>query len=263
MTAAQLRKSILQMAVQGKLVPQDPNDEPASALLEKIRKERARLIQQGKIKKPKTESRIFRRNGSWWEQTGKEETCIDDEIPFAIPESWEWVRLSALGEIAGGGTPDTKNKNYWVDGTIAWITPADMKRVADKHISRGERNITEAGLKSSSARLIPANSLIYSTRAPIGHIAVSSNPIATNQGFRSLIPYDSRIIDFIYYAIIYFTPQIQKNASGTTFKEISGTKYGQTLLPLPPLAEQKRIAAKLAQFMAIDEKLGDALGSWE
>ena len=103
-----LRKKILESAIRGELVPQNPDDEPACVLLERIAEEREKLIREKKIKKPKTTSRIFRRDGHFYETiNGGEPTCIDDDIPFEIPDSWEWVRLSSMGEIVGGGTPST------------------------------------------------------------------------------------------------------------------------------------------------------------
>ena len=233
MKASQLRASILQQAVEGKLVPQIPEEGTAADLLESIRAEREALIKAGKIKKAKPLPEI-----------------TEDEIPFEIPEGWEWVRLAQLGEIIGGGTPDSSNRNYWTDGTIPWLTPADMKYIG-KYVSRGERNITELGLQKSSAVLLPKYSVIYSSRAPIGYVSITKNELSTNQGFKSLSPYNSEISEYIYYCLINRTPDIQERATGTTFKEISGFKFGLTLIPLPPLAEQKRIVAKLEELMPL------------
>ena len=241
-----IKNSILQDAIQGKLVPQNPNDEPASVLLEKIKEEKERLIKEKKIKRNKNESFIFKENNHFFEKIGNNKpVCIDGDIPFKIPDSWEWCRLNSLGEIVGGGTPKTKVEEYWKDGTIPWLTPADMKHVKGKYVDYGARNITTIGLEKSSAKLVPKNSIIYSSRAPIGYIAIAKNEICTNQGFKSLVPYDERIIDYIYYCLIALTRDIQSRASGTTFKEISGTKFGETFIPLPPLNEQKRIIKKI------------------
>ena len=240
-----IKNSILQDAIQGKLVPQNPNDEPASVLLEKIKEEKERLIKEKKIKRNKNESFIFKENNHFFEKIGNNKPVCIDDIPFKIPDSWEWCRLNSLGEIVGGGTPKTKVEEYWKDGTIPWLTPADMKHVKGKYVDYGARNITTIGLEKSSAKLVPKNSIIYSSRAPIGYIAIAKNEICTNQGFKSLVPYDERIIDYIYYCLIALTRDIQSRASGTTFKEISGTKFGETFIPLPPLNEQKRIIKKI------------------
>ena len=191
-----LKSSILQEAIQGKLVPQDLNDEPASVLLERIRNEKERLIKEKKIKRNKNESYIFKENNHFYEMTGKNEPiCIDDEILFDIPKSWCWTRLNTLGLIVGGGTPKTKVDEYWVNGNIPWLTPADMKFIDNKYVSKGKRNITELGLEKSSAKLMPKNSIIYSSRAPIGYIGISKNELCTNQGFKSLVPFDKKIVN--------------------------------------------------------------------
>jgi type I restriction enzyme S subunit len=266
MKAQQLKNSILQLAVQGKLVPQDPNDEPASVLLERIRAEKQRLVKEGKIKKSKGESVIFRAVKEDNSDTDNlpyaffEKTAdgvvrdITDEIPFDVPESWEWCRLSSLGQIVGGGTPKTEKSDNWSNGSIPWLTPADMKNVHGKYVSRGERNISEQGLNSSSARMIPKNSIVYSSRAPIGYIAITSNPLCTNQGFKSIVPFDFDVVHYLYFCIIERTPEILSRASGTTFKEISGTEFGQTLVPLPPLAEQYRIVEQIEELLPFIER---------
>lgn len=159
------------------------------------------------------------------------------------------MRLTTIGQIVGGGTPKTEIAANWTDGNIPWLTPADMKNVIGKYVSRGERDITEHGLKNSSAQLMPKNTLVYSSRAPIGYIAVTTNELCTNQGFKSLMLYLDEIIDFIYYSLIFWTPKIQNRASGTTFKEISGTEFGLIIVPLPPFAEQKRIVANIEKLL--------------
>ena len=185
-----------------------------------------------------------------YEKVGKNEpVCIVDQIPFEIPESWEWVRLTTLGEIVGGGTPKTNIPEYWDKGNIPWLTPADMKFVTGKYVDKGERCITEEGLKGSSAHMMPAGTIVYSSRAPIGYIAIASTELCTNQGFKSLVPVLTCIDDYVYYCLIAFTPEIQSRASGTTFKEISGTEFGKTLIPLPPLAEQQRIVKRIEDVL--------------
>ncbi|STO61121.1 Probable type I restriction-modification system specificity determinant [Canicola haemoglobinophilus] len=218
--------------------------------------EKERLILEKKIKKPKQHSEIIVRDNFHYEIVDGVERCIDDEIPFEIPESWCWVKLNQLGEIVGGGTPKTDNDTNWSNGNIAWITPADMKNVKGKYISHGERYITLEGLNSSSTRMLSASSIVYSSRAPIGYIAITNNTLCTNQGFKSIDLYNKSIVDYLYYGLIYFTPLIQSRASGTTFKEISGADLGKILIPIPPLSEQKRIVAKIEQLFLSLENLG-------
>jgi type I restriction enzyme S subunit len=250
-----LKKSILHAAARGMLVPQDPDDEPASVLLERVHAKISALVKSGKAKKDKRESVIFRRDNSYYEKLDGIERCIDDEIPFDAPESWVWCRLNSLGQIIGGGTPKTENRDNWENGTVPWLTPADMKFVSGKYVSKGERNITEKGLSSSSARLVPENTIVYSSRDPIGYVAIASNPLSTNQGFKSVVPYEVSIVAYLFYCLIERTPEIQSRASGTTFKEISGTEFGRTLIPLPPLAEQSRIVEKIEKFELIRKRL--------
>ena len=195
---------------------------------------------------------------AYCEQIGKEIRDISDEIPFEIPDSWEWVRLSYIGEIVGGGTPKTGETSYWENGDIPWLTPADMKYVKGKYVSGGERFITEKGLNESSAQLMPMGTVLYSSRAPIGYIAIAENDISTNQGFKSLVPFLKEINLYAYYCLIAFTPDIQSRASGTTFKEISGAEFGRTIIPLPPLSEQHRIVAKIEELLPYIERYGNA-----
>lgn len=227
-TLDQLRKKTLDLTIKGKLVPQDENDTPASELLKEIKIEREKLIKEKKIKKSK-----------------KLNSLSEDEIPFEIPESWEWVRLGSIGKVIGGGTPKSQVVEYWKDGTIPWITPADLSGYEEKYISYGKRNITEIGLHESSARLLPKGSVLFSSRAPIGHIAIAENEISTNQGFKSIVPHKMDMNNYIYYFLKWATPRINNSASGTTFKEVSGTIVSNILIPIPPLTEQKRIVHKV------------------
>lgn len=231
MNAQDLKNSILQLAVQGKLVEQRAEEGTARELLEQIKLEKDQLIKDKKIKKSKPLPEI-----------------TEEEIPYEIPESWEWVRLEELGEIIGGGTPKTSTPEFW-DGDIAWLTPADMKNIKGKYASSGARNITQQGLDKSSARLMPSGTVLYSSRAPIGYIAIADNNISTNQGFKSLVPINTEISEYMYYCLISRTNNIVSRASGTTFKEISGSEFGLTVVPIPPLEEQHRIVAKIEEIL--------------
>ena len=185
------------------------------------------------------------------EQTGE----APEDVLFAIPEKWKWVRLSAVGEIVGGGTPKTGVSEYW-DGDISWITPADLGKNSDQTIYSGAKLITQKGLDKSSAKLMPKGSIVYSSRAPIGHIAVAGKELCTNQGCKSFVP-DTKFIstEWAYYILIARTGDIQSRASGTTFKEISGKGMGETWISLPPLPEQRRIVAKVEELMAQVDRL--------
>jgi len=167
-------------------------------------------------------------------------------------KSWEKYKLSDIGSIVGGATPSTSKEVYY-GGNIPWLTPKDLSSFHDRYIERGERNITEAGLNSCSAQLLPAGSVLFSSRAPIGYIAIAKNPIATNQGFKSIIPEPDKVDSlFLYYLLKYNKENIEALGSGTTFKEVSGATMKNIEVLIPPLAEQKRIAAILG---ALDDKI--------
>ena len=230
----QAKSKVLEMAVRGELVPQNPNDEPASVLLERIKKEQKSSKSKGK--------------------TTEHNTHYEEELPFDIPENWVWCRLGEIGEIISGGTPSTSNDNYW-NGNISWITPADLSNYKEKYISRGKRNISIEGLENSSAKIICKGSVLFSSRAPIGYVVISEKEVTTNQGFKSISPYIENSEHYIYYFLLAEKENISLKASGTTFKELSGTEFGKIFIPLPPLAEQYRIVEKIAHIFAVLEEL--------
>ena len=174
--------------------------------------------------------------------------CIEDEIPFEVPEGWAWCRLKQIGNIVGGGTPKTNIDEYW-NGNIPWISPTDLSGYTDMYISCGARKITEKGLYKSSAQLMPKGTILYSSRAPIGYVAIAKNTITTNQGFKSVVPYIGIISEYIYYCLIARTENIVMRATGTTFKEISGSQLAETLIPIPPSLEQLEISKYASQML--------------
>ena len=231
-----LKSKVLDLAMRGKLVEQDPHDEPASVLLKKIKAEKEQLVKEGKIKKSKLLPPV-----------------TDEEKPFDIPDSWEWVRLGDIGAITSGGTPKTSEKSYWINGTIPWITPAVMAKCKDQMIFNSEsvKRINNLGLEKSSAHLIPKNSLVVSSRAPIGYVNIVPFEYTTNQGCKSVSLYKDISEEFIYFALKNSVSDMNNRASGTTFKEISGTKFSQTIIPLPPLKEQTKISQKIRVLATI------------
>lgn len=233
-----LRELILELAVRGKLVPQDPNDEPASELLKRIAAEKAELVKQGKIKKQKPLPEIS-----------------EEEKPFELPAGWEWVTLATIGEIVGGGTPKSDNPQYWAKNGIKWLTPADLYGLKGKYISSGARDISPAGLSNSSARLMPKGSVLFSSRAPIGYVAIADAELSTNQGFKSCVPYIKDSAEYIYYFLLASAKKIDAEASGTTFKEVSGAIVSKILFPLPPLSEQLKIVSRANELMALCDQL--------
>lgn len=167
----------------------------------------------------------------------------------------EWVekKISELGNVVGGATPPTKDESNYLNGTIAWITPKDLAGLMGRYISYGERNITENGLRGCSAQLMPKHSILFSSRAPIGYIAISNNVVCTNQGFKSIVPNSNTDYMFLYYLLKYNKDKIEAMGSGTTFKEVSGTTMKNIVLRVPSsLNVQKRIASILS---SIDDKI--------
>lgn len=235
---ARLRELILRLAMQGALVPQDPADESAALMLKRIGESKEHLIREGKIRRDKVTP-----------------SDADARLPFEIPQQWEWVRLSDIGQIIGGGTPKSGNPEFWADGDVPWVTPADLYGFKDKRIGSGRRNISRQGLANSSAQLLPAGTVLFSSRAPIGYVAIAKNELATNQGFKSVVPYLDGLSEFVFWFLKSAAKEIDAAASGTTFKEISGADFGRIRIPLPPLAEQARIVAKVDELMSLCDEL--------
>ncbi len=167
-------------------------------------------------------------------------------------EEWKECTLSDLGTIVGGATPSTKDSSNYENGSIAWITPKDLSTHTERFISHGERNITEKGLKSCSAQLMPPNSILFTSRAPIGYIAIAKNEVCTNQGFKSIVPNKETDFMFLYYLLKYNKDNIENLGSGTTFKEVSGSTMRNVPVKVPPLPTQQKIAAILS---SLDDKI--------
>ena len=162
------------------------------------------------------------------------------------------VKLSDIGEVVGGSTPSTKNLDNY-DGNIAWITPKDLAGYNKVYISKGERNITEMGFKSCSTKMLPKNSVLFSSRAPIGYVAISKNDLCTNQGFKSIIPNDKIDYKFLYYLLKHNKDYIASKGSGSTFKEVSGSVMKGIELSIPKnINDQKKISKVLFD---IDKKI--------
>ena len=242
-----LKKSILQEAVQGKLVPQDPSDEPAEALLERIRAEKQRLIKEGKIKKDKHESVIFRRDNSHYEKRGFEEVCIDDEIPFEIPDSWLWARLKSLGYTQTGNTPSTSHPEYR-GGYIPFITPGD---IVDGIIDYGNQGLSEIG--KDVARVCPAGSILQvCIGGSIGKAALSIYEVAFNQQINAISPV---VVSgkYVLAAVtsFMFLSAMKESAGGTATPILNRTLWDKMLIPLPPLNEQNRIVSTIEQLFPV------------
>lgn len=159
-----------------------------------------------------------------------------------LPQEWEVVRLGEVGDIVGGGTPDTTNSAFW-NGEILWLTPTEIKQ---KYIFDSERKITQKGLSNSSAKLLPKNTILITTRATIGDIGIATQQLSTNQGFQSFIGGEKVNFEFMYYLLGAKKREFITLANGSTFLEISAKTIRQIQIPLPPLAEQEKIAQILS-----------------
>ena len=246
----QLKKSILQCAVQGRLVPQDPNDEPASILLERIRTEKQRLVKEGKIKKDKHESVIFRRDNSHYEKLDGTEYCIDNELPFEIPENWCWVRLRSIVYNRGQATPNTAF--CYID-----IGSIDNK---NQKLNAAETIIFPDKAPSRARKLVDKGDILYSTVRPYLHNMCiidrefSQVPIAST-GFAVLACHTGLLNKFLFYYMM--SPDFDAyanntdNAKGVAYPAISDARLYKALIPLPPFSEQQRIIQRIDELLPL------------
>lgn len=253
MNGKQLKNSILQWAIQGKLVPQDPNDEPASVLLERIREEKARLVKEKKIKKDKNESIIYRgEDNSYYEKflaTG-EVKCIDEEIPFEIQQGWEWCRMGCIGDWGAGATPAKGNSEYY-GGNILWLRTGELNNgvVYDTEIK-----ITEKALRECSLRLNKVGDvLIAMYGATIGKVAIAGNEMTSNQACCACTPLGVFNYYLFYYLMGSQTDFIKKGEGGAQ-PNISREKLISHLMPIPPLNEQYRMVEQIQRILPLIER---------
>ena len=250
MKAEQLRKSILQLAIQGKLVPQDPADEPASVLLERIRAEKQRLIKEGKIKKDKGDSVIFKGDDNcYYEKTGSEVKNITDEIPFDIPDTWCWVRLGNVLEIARGGSPRPIKEYLTTDNTgVNWIKIGDTEK-GGKYINSTKEKIKQSGI--SKSRFVHKGDFLLTNSMSFGRPYILNIDGCIHDGW--LVFSDTSNVyfkDFLYYVLSssFANKQFIGKVSGAVVKNLNSDKVADSLFPLPPFAEQERIVAKIEKF---------------
>ena len=231
-----LRRSVLQQAVEGKLVPQIAEEGTAAELLKEIEKERAELIKAGKMNKAKPLPEIS-----------------EEEIPFEIPESWEWVRLGDVGTWGSGATPIKTNTDYYTNGTIPWLLTGDLN---DGLIEEIPNKITELALDETSVKLNPIGSvLIAMYGATIGKVGILHCPATTNQACCACQTYSGIYNWYLLYFLLSQRKEFRERGVGGAQPNISKEKIVVTLMPLPPLAEQKRIVAKVEELMQIIDKL--------
>ena len=234
MDTKKLRQKILDLAIHGKLVPQDPNDEPASVLLERIRAEKERLVKEGKIKKSKTSK--------------TSDTPHYENIPFEVPGLWEWTTLGQIGVWQSGGTPSRSIKSYY-GGNIPWLKTGDLN---DGIITDIPESITEEAVANSSAKLNPAGSvLIAMYGATIGKLGILTFPATTNQACCACIQYDAVIQDYLFYFLLSQRNEFIAKGGGGAQPNISKEIIIGTEIPIPPLAEQERIVYEIKHWFTL------------
>ena len=256
-----LKKSILQEAVQGKLVPQDPSDEPAEALLERIRAEKQRLIKEGKIKKDKHESVIFRRDNSHYEKRGSEEVCIDDEIPFEVPSSWALIRLDDIGIYRKGPFGSSLTKSMFVPKGADTVKVYEQKNAIQKDHTLGTYYITrqyyESKMKSFT---VEPGDILVSCAGTIGETYILPEQIELgiiNQALMRMTIFAPIDLDYFLLYFDYVLKQAAKETSkGSAIKNIPPFEiFKKLILPLPPLEEQKRIVEKVRELESLCNSL--------
>ena len=250
MNGKQLKNSILQWAIQGKLVPQDPNDEPASVLLDKICQEKERLIKEKKIKRDKNASIIYRgEDNSYYEKilaTG-EVKCIDEEVPFEIPVGWEWERIGNLFETTSGSTPLSRNPDYYQNGSINWVRTTDLNNGV---LCKTEIQITEKACSDYNLTILPQNSVciaMYGGAGTIGKHSILQFDTTINQSVCAIKPNGYCNMDYLHTFIEYQRPYWMDFAAGSRKDpNINQLIIKHCLLPIPPQKEQTRIVEKLS-----------------
>ncbi len=239
-----LKKSILQEAIQGKLLPQITEEGTAQELLEQIRQEKQRLVKEGKLKKSALLDSIIYKgdDNKYFEKIGTIEKDITDEIPFEIPNSWCWIRLNNLCNITNGFTPLRTEPKFWENGNINWFTVEDIRKQGE-YIYQTTQKITE--LAVSKDRIVRAGSVLLCCTASVGQCAMTMIPTTTNQQFNALtIKEEYRCLvndEFLYLFVKTLAPILHDLAGKTTFEFISVKKVGNILVPIPPVLEQCRI----------------------
>ena len=256
-----LKKSILQEAVQGKLVPQDPSDEPAEALLERIRAEKQRLIREGKIKKDKHESVIFRRDNSHYEKRGSEEVCIDDEIPFEVPPSWALIRLDDIGIYRKGPFGSSLTKSMFVPKGADTVKVYEQKNAIQKDHTLGTYYITRQYYESKMRSFtVEPGDILVSCAGTIGETYVLPEQIELgiiNQALMRMTIFAPIDLDYFLLYFDYVLKQTAKESSkGSAIKNIPPFEiFKKLILPLPPLEEQKRIVEKVRELESLCNSL--------
>ncbi len=245
----QTKAKVLDLAIKGKLVPQDDNDEPADKLLEKIREEKEKLIKEGKIKRDKNETFIFKSSddNSYYEQIDGETVCIDDDLPFEIPNSWRWCSLGNIGDWGAGSTPNRNKFEYYNNGTIPWLKTGDLN---DSFIENIPEHITEQALKETSVSIKPKGSILIAMYgATIGKLGILNIDSTTNQACCACqCIYINNL--YLFYYLMSQRNNFKKMGLGGAQPNISRELLVNYYFALPPINEQLKIVSKIKDIFA-------------
>ena len=249
-----LRQKILDLAIRGKLVPQNPNDEPASVLLERIHAEKQQMVKDGKLKAKdiKNDTVIFKGDDNLHYEQFHEGTvkCIEDEIPFVLPVGWKWTRLYHISEIVTGSTPSKKISEYY-GGDFPFFKPADLEQ--RDNVFQASEYLSNKGKNAS--RIIPSGSTAVCCIGSIGKCGYLRKDGTTNQQINSVIPYINKKYMYYYCSTNLFVSQLIKESSATTISIVNKKKMSNITVPLPPLQEQHRIVTQLNEIFAFVDKI--------
>ncbi len=235
---ARLRQSILQEAIQGRLVLQDPKEEPASELLKRIRKEKERLMKEGNLKKKDLESKPIE----------------EDEIPFEIPESWIWCHFGEIVNMQMGKTPPRGDSIYWEKGRCSWVSISDMKDYG--HITKTKEKVSKYAAENAFRRISPVGTLIMSFKLTVGRTSILEIPAYHNEAIISIFPYcdlDNSIRDYLFY-LLPLLANLGDSKDAIKGKTLNSNSLYDLHIPLPPLSEQKRIVAKVEELFGVIKK---------
>ena len=249
----QIKKSVLQYAIEGKLVPQCEEDGTAEDLLQEIQAEKQRLYTEGKLKKKDlTHSTIFRgEDNKYFEKKGEEIICIDEEIPFDIPDSWEWVRLGCISKFSIGKTPERGNSRYWENGVYPWVSISDMK--PNEYIHSTREKVSQDAVDKCFGDISPKGSLLMSFKLTIGRTSILQMESYHNEAIVTLTPFidlNYTLRNYLFY-ILPVTSNMGESNDAIKGKTLNSKSLFNILIPLPPMIEQQKIIHKIEVVASI------------